>query len=195
VNHRQSPAKLDCMLSILRPIIWMSLRCLLPYPDRARRLRFRHAAYRLVTCEPWPGDDATGADAAQLALMHLLYLQRDAHRAVRWRQSEAAALLARSAVETCILGLYCLLSDDAPNALKARDGKAARSALTLFVAAGLVSQQVVDDAADRLSAGPQLPDVYRMAQQIDATGASARTLILYRDFYAPHVLTHLLVPS
>jgi hypothetical protein len=67
----------------------------------------RHRAFRLVTIKRWAGDDAvTGADAAQLALLPALYLQRLARRAVRWRHREEAALLARAAVDNVLVGLY-----------------------------------------------------------------------------------------
>ncbi|MHB8296933.1 MAG: hypothetical protein ACYDH5_20455 [Acidimicrobiales bacterium] len=68
-----------------------------PYPDPRRRLRVRKAARRLVTCSPWPGDDATAEDVAQLALLRALWLDRETHRAYRHRHSESAALLAQFA--------------------------------------------------------------------------------------------------
>src|SRR6516165_5708355 len=101
------------MLSALREMIWPVLRCMVPYPDLPRRRRVRRKARDLIACEPWPGDNATGDDAAQLALYHLLWLQRETHRAVRWHRSETAALLARESVETYIVGTYCLHTDSA----------------------------------------------------------------------------------
>ena len=87
---------LMAMLSFFRPaIIGM-----LPYPDLPRRIRMRRRAFRLVTCTPWPGDDATGDDAAQLALLRLLWLQKRVRRAVRMRRGDEAALLARASLET-----------------------------------------------------------------------------------------------
>ena len=44
-----------------------------------------------------------GADAARLALLHLLYLQKATRRAVRTRQDEAATMLARAAIEHATL--------------------------------------------------------------------------------------------
>jgi hypothetical protein len=83
------------------------------------------AARSLVDCEPWPDDDATtGADAAKLALLRLLWLQRQTRSAARHRNGEATVLLARSLVEACILGLYCLHKPDAIPRLKAANIKA-----------------------------------------------------------------------
>jgi hypothetical protein len=94
--------------SRLSPVAWAVLRTLLPRPDLIQRRRVRSAARNLVTCSPWPGEDATGTDAAQLAVLRLLWLQRQVRRAVRGRHREASVMLARASVETCILGLYCL---------------------------------------------------------------------------------------
>jgi hypothetical protein len=41
-------------------------RGLLPYPDPQRQRRIRRSARGLVTCDPWPGNAATGVDVAQL---------------------------------------------------------------------------------------------------------------------------------
>lgn len=96
-----------------REIVWQYLRGCLPYPDLLRRGRVRRGAGKLVTCKQWPGDQATGMDAAQLALLRLLHLQQLTRTAVSERRAEDAALLARASIETAIVGLYCLHSGDA----------------------------------------------------------------------------------
>lgn len=80
----------------------------------------RHQAFRLITCKRWPGDNAKGSEAAQLALLRLLYLQQLIRRAVRARRTEEAALLARSTVDACIVGLYCLHSGTVSAIMKLR---------------------------------------------------------------------------
>jgi hypothetical protein len=55
---------------------------MLPVPDLVTRIRVRRTARRLVACDPWPGMDATGEDAAQLTLHRVLWLQRQTRRAV-----------------------------------------------------------------------------------------------------------------
>jgi hypothetical protein len=77
----------------------------LPVPDLMTRIRIRRTAGRLATCDPWPGMAATGLDAAELALLRVLWLQRQTRRAVRSRQPEAAVMLARVTIETTITGL------------------------------------------------------------------------------------------
>ena len=59
------------------------LRSLLPYPDLLRRRRMRKSARRLIVSALWPEDHATSLDIAQLALLRLLWLQRETHRAAR----------------------------------------------------------------------------------------------------------------
>ena len=50
-------------------LVRVFLRAMLPYPDLLRRVRIRRAAWKLVGCAPWSEDDASGDDAAQLALL------------------------------------------------------------------------------------------------------------------------------
>src|ERR1039457_3854277 len=112
-QHYRLPARLISVLSDARKLAWAGVRGLLPYPDLPRRIRMRRAAFKLITCNRWPGDDATGNDAAQVALLRLLWLQRRIRRAVRSRHTEEAAYLARAVVDACIIGLYCLHSGTA----------------------------------------------------------------------------------
>lgn len=92
-----------------RPYVRTLMLSALPVPDLPSRHKVRRAARGLGRgCSPWPGMEASGADAARLALLRLLYLQKATRRAVRTRQDEAATMLARVAIETYIAGLYCL---------------------------------------------------------------------------------------
>jgi hypothetical protein len=63
--------------------------------------------------------NAASADVAQLAMLRLLWLQRETRRAVRARHREAAVMLARASVETLLLGLYCLREKKAVDQLNA----------------------------------------------------------------------------
>jgi hypothetical protein len=128
------------MLSDFRVAAWMVLRAFLPYPDLPRRTWMRHRAFKLITLKVWPGDDAaTGADAAQLALLRALYLQRRVRRSVMWRRREEAALLARSAIDNVIVGLYCLHHGNAVSKLTAAENLAMRRATAYLSRSGLVS--------------------------------------------------------
>jgi hypothetical protein len=125
------------MLSDTGKLVWAGVRGLLPYPDLPRRFRMRRAAFKLITCKRWPGEDATGDDAAQLAVLRLLWLQRRIRRAVRSRRGEEAALLARSAVDACIIGLYCLHSGTAVADLSAANNSAAGRVMGYLTGDGL----------------------------------------------------------
>ncbi len=180
------------MGSIMREAVWPVLRCVLPYPDPVRRARFRRAAFHLVTCEPWPDDAASGPDAAQLALLRLLFLQRQARRAVRWRQREAAALLARSAAETCIAGLYSLHTDDATKAFAAKDAAVLPRLFDLLVAAGVVSKGTVEATARQIGSDARLPTYGEMAGRIPEGPDRNTAAYIYGSFYRTlsHFFTH-----
>jgi hypothetical protein len=143
-----------------------------------------------VTCEPWPDEDAKGRDAAQLALLRLLFLQRQVRRAVRWRQREAAALPARSAAETCIVGLYSLHNDDAAKALTAKDATFLSRSLGFLVTTGLVSKATVEAAVREFGSNARLPRYSDMAGQIPEAAHRNSAAFIYDTFYAP--LSHVL---
>jgi len=96
-----------------------------PYPDRRRRRAARRAAGELIDCSPWPGDEARPIEIAQLALLRLLYLQREAHRCTS-QQREAITLLARAAVETAITGLYWLYGEQGIEPARSDNAKSFR---------------------------------------------------------------------
>ena len=73
----------------------------------------RSRARNFARVNKWPEENATSLDVAKLATYRLLWLHRQTRRAVRGRDRDAAVLLARSSVETCILGFYCLHQADA----------------------------------------------------------------------------------
>jgi hypothetical protein len=122
----------------------------------------------------------------------MLFLQRQVRRAVRWRQREAAALLARSAAETCIVGLYALHTDEAAKALAAKDAAYLPRFLEFLVTAGLVSKATVEDAAKELGSNARLPRYSDMARQIPEGPDKKSAAFIYDRFYGPlsHFFTH-----
>src|SRR4051812_45141854 len=130
-------------MAILSTLTRTVLRGVLPYPDLPRRVRVRRRARILATSNPLPHDEeqVTGEDLARLALLRLLFLQRETRRAVRTRQREAAALVARTGIETCILGLWCLYVPDAASRLRASEYKTAAAMLTFLSSTGLLPQE------------------------------------------------------
>jgi hypothetical protein len=176
----------------LRQIVWVFLRGVLPYPDLHRRIIVHRRAARLVTCEPWPGDDATGADAAQLALYRLLWLQRHIRHAVRSRRTEEAALLARAAVDACIIGLYCLHSGEAVNALTAANNRAAARVAGYLTADGLISKEALTAAAQALGEQGHDPNLRQWAEWLEKEKGLWIATRLYSAYYVPlsHFFAH-----
>lgn len=159
---------------------------LLPYPDSRRRRRVRQAARKLVVCEPWPSDDNTsGPDAAQLALLRVLYLQKQTRRAARFRMPDAAVQMARSSLEACLVGLYCLQTDDAIQRLREANIKAAIDALSYLLDLGLVPKEVLDEAVAALGKTRQLPTPKNMAELADGKMPGSGVISLYKRFYQP----------
>jgi hypothetical protein len=143
--------------SILLLIARTVLRGVLPYPDLLRRARVRRRARDLAARDPWPQDEAavTGLDYATLALLRLLSLQHETRRAVRTRQRVAAALLARTSMETCILGLWCLHNPDAASKLRTSEIKTAPAMLTFLSSTELIPDTLIRQALLALDAQPQ----------------------------------------
>jgi hypothetical protein len=131
--------------------------------------------------------EATGTDAAQLALLRLLALQKDVHKAVRTRQDEAATVLARVSIETLITGLYCIHEPTAVAQLEGEQMRMLPLMVRFMVDAGLLSRDVLNECIQRLDLGDpaQGPGVETMAKRVDAaTGASIATN-LYNRYYRP----------
>jgi len=174
-------ALIDSLMPFLRPA--------LPYPDLRRRRRIRHDAYELSKLPSWPGNEAEPIDVARLAIRRLLYLQKEVHRAVRWRQREAAALLARSSVETCITGLYYLYSDDSVERLRRDTQKSLDQILNPIADPNLLTHDLIQAMSESVtgSVGPgqQLPDLNQMARAVVSVSMRPAATILYDKAYRP----------
>jgi hypothetical protein len=169
------------------------LRGVLPYPDGRRRWRIRRAAQRLVTCERWPGDAATGTDAAQLALLRLTWLQELTRNAVSERRSDDAVLLARAALETCIVGLYCVYSGDPIANMSTPSYRASGRGVSYLSDGMLGSAAAIDGAVEALGLlGPDL-DIRDLALWLDRECGLAAATRLYHAYYVP--LSHLFARS
>ena len=157
----------------------------LPCPDIPSRYRMRSRARKLARCGPWPEESSTSLDVAKLAVLRLLWLQRQTRRAVRGRHREAAVLLARSSVETCILGFYCLHEPGAPAQLEAANLKALRDMLRSLEDMDLIPGDVIDQCLRALGRPRRAPDVKQMAQQVDRATGGGDAISLYRNLYVP----------
>ncbi|MEU3455300.1 hypothetical protein ABZ671_17140 [Micromonospora sp. NPDC006766] len=160
---------------------------MLPYPDLPRRVQVRRRARALATREPWPRDEAavTGEGYARLALLRLLALQRATHRAVQTHQRESAALLARTAMETCIVGLWCLHDSNAVRKFRESEIKVAPALLTFVSSAGIIPESVIREAVRALGEPRKLPDVRSMTEQIDSRTGTTLAIHLYDMAYRP----------
>ncbi|MEU4483200.1 DUF5677 domain-containing protein [Micromonospora sp. NPDC023966] len=182
-----APGTLEGVSPIMRALAASVVRGLLPYPDLVRRWRVRKAARRLATREPWPTDDATTAtDVARLALLRLLWLQKQTRRAVRGRHREAAALLGRSSLEACILALYCLHSPDVVARLKTEHLRASSKLLAFLDRAEVVPHEVIKEALSALgSPATGVPTIPQMAERIDTETSGSAVSELYERLYVP----------
>ncbi len=175
----------------MKPVVavsWQLLRAVLPYPDLRRRGRVNRRAYKLVTCRHWPGDEATGTDAAQRALLRLLWLQRLTHNSVTMRRDDDAVLLARAAIETCIVGLYCVHSGDAIAHLSA-PSYGGSGPVPYLINADLGSRAAIDSAVLALGEiGPDL-NVRDLALWLEREHGLVLATGLYHRYYVP--LSHL----
>lgn len=166
--------------SVLGPILKGTLR----YNDLGRRRSFRRDARALIACDPWPGNDATSGQLAQLALSRALHLQKETRRAVR--HPEAVVLLARTTLETCFVGLYCLYADDPLTSMRGGNARALRRMLSHLGYEDIISEDVLKAIDADIGGDGNLPDVRAMAETIaKALGDAPAPLNLYWRIYVP----------
>jgi hypothetical protein len=169
------------------------LRGALPYPDLVARWRVRRRAAKLITLDQWPGEGATGMDAAQLSLLRMLWLQRLTRSAVGERRFDDAALLARAGLETCIVGLYCLHSGVPIAHLSAAGSDQPGRPVSYLSDTYLGSASAIDGAVDALSdLGPDL-SIRDLALWLEREQELIVAARLYRTYYVP--LSHLFAQS
>ena len=125
-------------------------------------------------------------DVAQLALLRLLRLQRETRRAARWRQSEAVALLARTSIETCLTGLYCLYAADPVRQLRGDNAKSLGRMLGYLVSDGGLTPEVVDEAVRSLAGSPgPYPNVKEMADKVASGSGESFATDMYDRLHVP----------
>ena len=130
--------------------------------------------------------DATSSDAAQLAMLRLLWMQKQTRRAVRSRQREAAVMLARACTETVFLGLYCLREPTAIKRLDAAAMKAMGDALEYVEDAGIVPADVIRQCIARLGQPSRRHvAVWDMLKVVDEANGTKTVRDIYRRLYIP----------
>ena len=149
--------------------------------DPLRRRQVRIAAKRLVPAKAWVNNNATADEIARIALLRVLFLQRETRRAARHADEEASVMLARASIETAIGGLFCIY---VPEAEKHFDGETFKRIPRLLAgftkSVGLA--KMFDDAFNQL-ADDKLPNVSMMIKQIIGCGGGTGIDSLHTDFY------------
>jgi len=147
ISLARSDAVLDDLIvnDGIKVLLQVVAKSLLPYPDPIHRRRLRREARALVSWTKWPGDDATTLEVAELALVRLLWLQREAHKAARSKQKEATALLARSAIDTCVTGTWCIYGADTVERLRDQNARAL-DRMMKYLVGSIITRDFLDRA-------------------------------------------------
>ena len=161
--------------------IWQSFCQNIVAFDPLRRRQVRIAAKRLVPVKAWANNDVTANEIARIALLRVLFLQGETHRAARHADEEATVMLARASIETAISGLFCIY---VPEAEKSFNGEAFKRMPRLLAgfAESFGLTGVFDSAFGQLRSS-SLPPVTEMVKKIKANGGEAKIGSLHTDFY------------
>lgn len=182
----QPPLGRFWLLKRIAPYLKSAILGTLPYPDLVTRGRMRKEAFDLVTLQTWPGMGASSAQAAQLALLRVLWLQSQTHRAVRGRHRDASAMLARASVEALLLGLYCLRVPDAIAKLHADNLKSLIDGLAYLEETDIAPEQVIQDCVARIGQpSRKYLTVWDMVKAIDEANGNKAARSIYRRLYVP----------
>ena len=166
-------------------VVWPLMRPYVPCYDPFERRRVRRAARTLVTLRRWPGDEATSRDAAQLALLHLLELQHRVRVSSVLRQYEAAALLARTAIDTCIVGIWCLVEPGAVQRLNADAARSLTNLLVPFAKSMLLPADAIRIAVAQIGEPKGLRSPQQQLDEIQKANGPPGARILYELWYRP----------
>jgi hypothetical protein len=164
---------------------WLQL---LPWPsglDLIRRRQVRGASWRIGRSVTTDGE-LDGPDLARLALVRLLWLQRQTHRAVRTGNREAAIVLARTAMETAIAGLYCISVPEAATRYKAATGGSIKTLMAdLISGLELLSPFELGESLTAAFGKGREPTVTEMSKQIADNDGPDTADGFNRLFYQP----------
>jgi len=166
------------------PIVRVAIAGFLPCPDLPARWQMRREAASLIGLQAWPGMNATSEDVAQMAMLRLLDLQKQVHRLVLLRQREASVMMARSGVETLLLGLYCMRVPGAVARLHAGNVKALGDTLAYLEEAGIAPASVIRECARALGEPAKTHlTPWDMVQAIDDANDNKAARSIYRRLY------------
>lgn len=188
MNRNRSSDESD---NVVDPVVELRIatikvcKAILPYPDVTRRWRIRRHARSLIRFTPWPEEDASPLELAQLCLVRSISLQRQIHRAVRWHHHEAAAFLARSSLENTLLGLWCLHADRPVDRLRADAGRRMKRAFDYLVDGDPLKQELIDLVVEEIGGQGFVPGINKMAESVSNAVDSDLTTDLYKRVYGP----------
>jgi hypothetical protein len=178
------PAGRFWFLKRIWPTVRVAIAGFLPCPDLPARWQMRRAARSLIGLQAWPGMNASSEDVAQLAMLRLLDLQKQVHRLVLLRQREASVMMARSGVETLLLGLYGMRVPDAVARLHAGNVKALGDTLAYLEEAGIAPASVIRECARALGEPAKTHlTPWDMVQAIDDANDNKAARSIYRRLY------------
>lgn len=119
-----------------------------------------------------------------MALLRLLYLQREAHRCTR-QQREAVTLLARGAVETAITGLYWLYGEQDIEPARSDNAKSFRRLMAPLADGETISEEMIEEVAGTIGSGRGLPSLRDMAALVSERSSRTAANDLYHRVYIP----------
>ena len=161
------------------------LRPYLPVYDPIRRHRVHRAARILINLKAWPGLEATSHDAAQLALLRLIDLEKQTRRSSRLHQHESAVLLARTSIDTCITGMFCLFVPDAIKRMRADNARSFGNMTAYLVNLGALSEQANADAVSLVGSPHRIEALDKLLEEIQSAGGPSGGKQLYERVYRP----------
>lgn len=173
------------------PTVRVAIAGFLPCPDLPARWQMRRQAVSLIGLQAWPGMNASSEDVAQLAMLRLLHLQKQVHRLVLLRQRDASVMMARSGVETLLLGLYCMRVPNAVARLHAGNVKALGDTLAYLEEVGIAPASVIRECARALGEPAKVHlTPWDMVQAIDDANDNKAARSIYRRLYLSLVPLH-----
>lgn len=154
-------------------------------PDPIARVRVRRICRSIVDTNPWIDQDPSPERLARLALLRCLDLQREVRRAAQTNQHTAAAVLARSSVETCLLGAYLL---GAPkDQAEAVQGDLGRALVKLLagVADPLFGDGFVKETVREEFGEGKIVDLRTIAETVNGAALVPGATALYNTYFVP----------
>jgi hypothetical protein len=112
-------------------------------------------------------------------------LQREVHNAARNRHDEAAALVARAAVETTVVGLYCLHVPGAVEQMQAGNAKYLNRMFEFLSTEGVFPTGLLEVLVAEIGGEGDLPPLNPMAMRVAEHSQHPITLDLYRRLFIP----------